>query len=182
MGRSLSAQRRLLAAFCGGFFGAIARYLLSSVIQTCAGKGWPYDILIINLSGALILALVTTIAEATSLVGPTRRLFINVGFLGSYTTFSTFALGDVQLFSKGQWLPALLYVIFSILGGVLLVMLGDVLGQSSIRLARCAKQKSTSQTPPTFSLQHTTKADHPDIQGDSSLPDLTSEGEFRHPH
>ncbi len=97
MTRSLSARRRIIAVLCGGFFGTITRFALSTIMQGWLGKGWPYDLLLINVTGALLLAFVTTLADATFLVGPTRRLFINVGFLGAYTTFSSLALGDVLL-------------------------------------------------------------------------------------
>src|SRR5437588_9532727 len=110
MSTSLSARRRLFAVLSGGFCGTITRYLLSMLIQGWLGKSWPYDILFINITGAFILALVTTLADATVLIGPTRRLLINVGFLGAYTTFSSLALGDVLLFTKDQWLLALLYL------------------------------------------------------------------------
>src|SRR5438105_15435965 len=90
-----SLRRRLIAVLCGGFCGTITRYLLSGLIQSYLGKAWPYDILFINVTGAFILSFATTLAETTLLVGPTRRLFINVGFLGAYTTFSSLALGHV---------------------------------------------------------------------------------------
>jgi protein CrcB len=136
MSRALSARRRLIAVLCGGFFGTLARYVLSGLIQAWLGKAWPYDILFINLTGALLLAFVTTLADATFLVGPTRRLFINVGFLGAYTTFSTFTLGTDVLLSGGQWLPALLYVLMSIIGGMAAVLFGDWLGQWLISKTR----------------------------------------------
>ena len=129
MARTLTPRRRLLAVMAGGFLGAIARYLLSLFVQSHLGKAWPYDILLINITGALALAFVTTLADATFLIGPTRRLFINVGFLGAYTTFSSLALGDILLFVGGKWLPALLYLFLSLIGGVLAVFLGDWLGQ-----------------------------------------------------
>ena len=81
MHTSLSARRRIIAVLIGGFCGTVTRYLLSLFIQSWLGKSWPYDILLINITGALVLAFVTTLADATFLVGPTRRLFINVGFL-----------------------------------------------------------------------------------------------------
>jgi CrcB protein len=129
MAQTLSARRRILAVFCGGFLGTLARYFLSAVIQGWFDKGWPYDILLINLSGALLLAFVTTLADATFLVGPTRRLLITTGFMGAYTTFSSLALGDILLFSKWQIIPALLYLLLSLAGGICAVLLGDWLGQ-----------------------------------------------------
>jgi CrcB protein len=133
---TLSLRRCLLAVFCGGFLGTLVRYFLSLSIQNWLGKGWPYDILIINLTGALLLALVNTLADATFLVGPTRRLLINTGFMGAYTTFSSLALGDILLFSKGQLIPALLYLALSIAGGLCAVLLGNWLGQRLIALFR----------------------------------------------
>ncbi|MBO0790773.1 MAG: fluoride efflux transporter CrcB [Ktedonobacteraceae bacterium] len=136
--KPVSMLRSGIAVLCGGFCGSITRYLLGLLIQSYLGKGWPYDILLINLTGACALALITVLAEARFLVGPTLRLFINVGFLGAYTTFSSLALGDYQLFASGQVLPALLYFFASLWGGVLAVMLGDWLGQRLVRKTRRA--------------------------------------------
>lgn len=136
MARTLTARRRLFAVTSGGFLGAIARYLLSLLVQSHLGKAWPYDILLINITGALALAFITALADATFLIGPTRRLFINVGFLGAYTTFSTLALGSILLFSAGHWLPALLYLFLSLSGGMLAVLVGDWLGQRVVGWGR----------------------------------------------
>lgn len=132
---ALSTRRRIVAVLCGGFCGTITRYLLSGLIQSYLGKSWPYDILFINVTGAFILSFVTILADTTLLVGPTRRLFINVGFLGAYTTFSSLALGDVLLAANGNALAALLYLALSIPGGVLAVLLGDVLAQWCVERA-----------------------------------------------
>ena len=159
---SLSLSRRLLAIFCGGFFGTIVRYLLSMLIQSYLGKSWPYDILIINITGAFVLAFITTLADASVLIGPTRRLLINVGFLGAYTTFSSLALGDVLLFANGRWLLALLYLVLSIAGGIIAVLLGDISGRWSIR-------QTKNRTKPRAT--EGTKEDHLDVQDDVLLPD-----------
>jgi CrcB protein len=132
----LTTRRSVIAVLCGGFCGTVTRYLLGLLIQSSIGKGWPYDIFLINVSGAFVLALVMVLAEARFLVGPTRRLFINVGFIGAYTTFSSLALGDDLLFASGQLLPALLYFFASLWGGVLAVLLGDWLGQWLVRKGR----------------------------------------------
>lgn len=137
----------------GGFLGAITRYLLSAIIQGALGKGWPYDIFVINLTGAFVLALVTTLADTTTLIGPTRRLFINVGFLGAYTTFSSMALGDVLLLGQGRWLAASLYLLLSIPGGIALALLGDTIGRWLVKKLRRAptpareRQRSSAPLP-----------------------------------
>lgn len=138
------------------------RYLLSMLIQSSLGKSWPYDILCINVTGAFVLAFITTLADASVLIGPTRRLVINVGFLGAYTTFSSLVLGDVLLFANGEWLLALLYVFLSIGGGVVAVLAGDVLGQW------CVKQTKKRFTP---RIREMTKEKHLDVQDDLLLPD-----------
>lgn len=129
MSHTLSLRRRLGAVFCGGFCGTLVRYWLSLLIQQTLGKGWPYDILLINITGAFLLALITTLADAALWIGPTRRLFLGVGFLGAYTTFSSLALGDLQLFRAGNSVPALLYLLLSWLVGLLAVFSGIVLGR-----------------------------------------------------
>ena len=149
---TLSRRRRLLAVLSGGFFGAIARFLLSLLIQSHFGKGWPYDILFINTTGAFVLAFVTALADATFLIGPTRRLFITVGFLGAYTTFSALALGDVLLFASGNWFPAQLYMLLSMTGGVLAVLVGDRLGQRVI--SRRTRRSPVHDAMPEFSSDH----------------------------
>jgi CrcB protein len=120
----------------GGFCGTLARAWLSPLLQACFGKSWPYDILLINLSGALALALAAVLAEATFLIGPTRRLLVAVGFLGAYTTFSSLALGDILLLTAGRWLAAALYLLLSLGGGVAAVLLGIWLGQHCLALRR----------------------------------------------
>lgn len=129
MSRTLSWHRQLSAVLCGGFCGTITRYWLSQWIQAHMGKAWPYDIFLINITGAMVLAFITTLADETFLIGPTRRLFINVGFLGAYTTFSSLVLGDVQLATGGYWLSAVSYLFLSLVIGILAVLCGKALGQ-----------------------------------------------------
>ena len=185
MATTLSRRRQLLAVAVGGFFGTISRYWLSIGIQSALGKGWPYDIFIINITGAFVLSFVTTLADATFLVGPTRRLFINVGFLGAYTTFSTFALGDVLLAIHGNWLSALLYVVVSLLGGIVAVILADLLGQWVVARARrprnVPKPVSATLAEATEAFLHPEQnnEDHLDIQDDLLIPDNSNETRHR---
>ena len=135
----------------GGFLGAITRYLLSETMQAVLGKGWPYDIFVINLTGAFALALITALADTTTLIGPTRRLFINVGFLGAYTTFSSLALGDVLLLGQGRWLAASLYLLLSIPGGIGMALLGETAGRwlvNKLRRAPALAQERQRRTAP----------------------------------
>ncbi len=157
MSSALSARRRLCTVVVGGFFGTITRVLLSALIQTTFGKAWPFDIFLINITGALLIALVTTLADATLLIGPTRRLFINVGFLGAYTTFSSLALGSLQLFADGHWLPASLYLVASLGGGLLAVLLGNAIGQWIIDRVKSASQQAGRNIGRPLSQKHELK-------------------------
>ncbi len=167
----------------GGFCGTITRYLLSLAIQAWLGKGWPYDILLINITGALLLALVTTFADATFLIGSTRRLFINVGFLGAYTTFSSLALGDVLLAAGHQWLPAFLYLLLSLFGGMGAVVIGDVLGQAIIsaagRSARPVKMVQTEVKGQKLPTDGILSPDHVDVDDDLLIPEIEEESANR---
>ena len=163
-------RRRILAVLCGGFCGTVTRYLLSIVLQGWLGKGWPYDIFLINITGAFVLAFVTTLADATFLIGPTRRVFINVGFLGAYTTFSSLALGDVQLFRNGMWLAGGLYLVLSLLGGILAVIVGDACGRWFIRKVRKGSNKS-GKAVPSSPLEKVPVGEHVDVEDDVLLGD-----------
>ncbi len=172
MATTLSARRRILAVFAGGFCGTIARTLLSMLIQSRLGNSWPYDILLINLTGAFLLAFFTTLADATFLIGPTRRLFINVGFLGAYTTFSSLALGDILQFEKGHWLPGLLYMVLSITGGILAVLAGDLLGQVCVKRIRPGSNLAARGILNILPADVSEQNGHVDIQDDVLLPDV----------
>lgn len=133
---TLSTRRRLLAVLAGGFLGTLARAGLSLLFQSWWGNGWPVDILVINVSGAFLLALVTLLADATFLLGPTRRLFLTTGLLGAYTTFSSLALGEVLLLGRAAWLAALGYMALSLLGGMAAVLVGNRTGQMVVARLR----------------------------------------------
>ena len=176
MGTTLSARRRILAVFTGGFCGTITRALLSMFIQSHLGNAWPFDILFINLSGAFLLAFFTTLADTTFLIGPTRRLFINVGFLGAYTTFSSLALGDILQFEKGHWFPGILYLALSIAGGILAVLAGDFFGLVCVKSFRSGKKAALRKTASNLPDEENVQDGHVDIQDDLLLPD-TGEAE-----
>ncbi len=164
-----SLARRILAVFCGGFCGTLLRVVVSGLVQDWLGSAWPYDILLINITGALLLAFLTTLADAAMFVGPTRRLLLNVGFLGAYTTFSSLALGDVLLAGRGEVL-ALLYLLLSVAGGLLAVLAGDLLARRCILLVRRSSLKELAQEPVerprSTALNETISQEHIDLQDD----------------
>jgi CrcB protein len=123
------AQPPVLAAIAlGGALGAPARYEITRLIQVPAG-GFPWDIFWINISGSLVLGfLLVLIIERFS---PSRYLrpFLAVGFLGTYTTYSTYTVGADQLVRGGHAATAATYVVVSAMVGFAAVWLGILGGR-----------------------------------------------------
>lgn len=109
----------------GGFLGAISRYYLSGYLQTKHTLPLPLGTLVINLLGSFLLGLLLGL----SINSPTYS-FLATGFLGAFTTFSTFELEAVELFRKGLVKLALFYLAASVLLGLALAALGYWLGKT----------------------------------------------------
>lgn len=93
------------------------------------GATFPYGNLIINLSGSFILGLFMTLVTDRFLIDPQWRLLITIGFLGSYTTFSSYAYESVALILSGQTVPGLINLFGSAFLGGLAVIVGIVFGR-----------------------------------------------------
>lgn len=117
---------KLCAVGLGGFAGALLRYGMSVWIP--AVHGFPWGILMINWTGCLFLGWFLTAAGRKFRIHPHLALAIGTGFVGAYTTFSTFAVDTVHLMQQGQLAEALLYILSSVLIGVLLAFAGVRLG------------------------------------------------------
>lgn len=111
----------LLVGF-GGIFGSITRYALGKVIAKNAKTRFPIRTFIINITGAFLLGFLTA-----NNFGRYLYLVLGEGFLGSYTTFSTFMFEGFTLFSDNQKLNAISYIILSILIGVIGFVLGSMI-------------------------------------------------------
>ena len=97
---------RWIAIFLGGGLGALARYELGGLVQRSAGGFFPWGTLVVNATGCLAIGVLATLLEERSSLGPTWRLFLLVGVLGGYTTFSSFGLETWRLVESGDWLRA----------------------------------------------------------------------------
>ena len=106
----------------GGFFGAISRYALGEWIHT--NNGFPLGTLLINLIGCFLLGWFLTFVNQRTKVNPNLILLIGTGFIGSFTTFSTFSVETITLFEQGLLFLGLLYCLSSIIFGLLLSYLG----------------------------------------------------------
>ena len=107
----------------GGGVGAIARYALGVWIAERLGTAFPWGTWIINVTGSLVIGLVLTVLTER-VVDPAWRLLLVVGFLGGYTTFSSYTFEALTLARAGEWPFALAYVLGSNVVGLLAVTLG----------------------------------------------------------
>jgi fluoride exporter len=122
----LSAIRSPLAISLGAIAGALSRYYLTNWFTQIFGTHFPYSTFFINLSGCLSMGFFVTVAIEKSLL-PDIRLLVATGFLGAYTTFSTYGLDSLTLLNSGKVSLASLYWGGSAVLGILSVQLGIML-------------------------------------------------------
>jgi CrcB protein len=109
----------------GGFLGSVARYLLGGWISNRYRGAFPIATFLINVSGSFILGLFLTLTTERVFVDPRWRLFVSVGFIGAYTTFSTFEYETERLASAGGLAVAAANVALSVAAGFLAVWIGS---------------------------------------------------------
>jgi fluoride exporter len=98
-----------IAIALGAVPGALCRFYLTRFCVQWFGTGFPYGTFLINLSGSLLMGFATTLLLSQAVPSPELRAFITVGFLGAYTTFSTYALETATLLHSGAWFKTLVY-------------------------------------------------------------------------
>lgn len=114
----------------GGFFGAVTRYAVSLWIGQRWGRSFPLGTFFINVSGSFLIALVMSLSTERLMINPQWRLFLAVGFLGAYTTFSTFEYETGSLLRDGEWMVAMLNVVLSVLAGFIALKIGEVIAKT----------------------------------------------------
>ena len=115
----------------GGFLGAIARYMLGTYIGSRYGVRFPYGTFVINMSGCFLIGLILTLlARATA--SQYWRYLIPIGFVGAYTTFSTFEYETLRAIQDGQLMTGLLNVLLSLTLGFVAVWVGSVIGRTMV--------------------------------------------------
>jgi len=108
----------------GGAVGAIARYQLAAMIQARIPAGFPWGTFMVNITGCLVMGVATTLLTERLVVHPNWRFLIPIGFIGAYTTFSTFELETFRAITEGAWLVGGANVVGSVDEG--LIAISDV--------------------------------------------------------
>lgn len=115
---------QLFAIAAGGSIGAVMRYLVSTGVQGWFGKGFPYGTLVVNVLGSLAMGLLYELFLQRMSVSPEIRAVLLVGFLGAFTTFSTFSIETINLIEQGDLLKAMLNILASVVLCVLAAWCG----------------------------------------------------------
>ncbi|MEE8225267.1 MAG: fluoride efflux transporter CrcB [Kiloniellales bacterium] len=117
-------MKQLLVVAAGGAVGAVARYLVYVLAGQFLGTGFPFGTLIVNIVGSFIMGVLVEGMALAWTIGEQMRLFLAVGILGAFTTFSTFSLDVGLLYERGKIALIALYVSVSVIGSIGALFLG----------------------------------------------------------
>jgi fluoride exporter len=115
-----------LLVMLGGGIGALARYWLQGVVHRSTGPGFPYGTVVVNVAGCFVIGLLMVGMEERFLVNPSLRVFLTVGILGGFTTFSSFSYETIALLRDGEVLFGAMNVIVSVTVCLAATYLGTV--------------------------------------------------------
>lgn len=111
----------ILLVALGGAIGSVFRYILGLIVIKI---NFPLNTLLINILGAIFIGIIVGLSESKNIVSDNYKLFLQVGFCGGFTTFSTFSLESINLIEKENYLLAVLYIIFSVIFCLIGVIIG----------------------------------------------------------
>lgn len=121
-------SKALLVAL-GGAAGALARYWLGGKINSYWPMPFPLGTFVVNVSGSFIIGFTMALIGERIAVSPSWRLLIAVGFVGAYTTFSTYEYETLKLIEEGNVLSAALNIVLSVILGFAAVWMGSTIAR-----------------------------------------------------
>ncbi|WP_174801411.1 fluoride efflux transporter CrcB [Martelella limonii] len=113
----------------GGGLGASCRYLVGVFAVRAIGHGFPWGTFIVNVVGSLLIGLLVEAVARLLNQSADMRMFLVTGFLGGFTTFSSFSLDAMNMIERGDYAPAAIYVGSSVILGLLAVFAGLAIGR-----------------------------------------------------
>jgi CrcB protein len=120
---------QLIAIASGGAVGALFRFWVSSGVYSLLGRGFPYGTLAVNVLGSLVMGFLYVLLLERTAVSAELRGVLLIGFLGAFTTFSTFSIETLNLIEQAELLKAALNILLSVVACVLACWLGLVVGR-----------------------------------------------------
>jgi len=121
-------QRLLWIAFAGSL-GTLARYGLAGIVQNTANSGFPWGTVAVNLIGTFLFGAVWSLAEERLVISGETRLIILTGFMGAFTTFSTFMFETGSFLRDDQWVMAFANLGLQVSAGIICLFLGFAVGR-----------------------------------------------------
>lgn len=125
----MEATTKILAVAIGGAFGAVARHLVNVSPLATVFDRFPLPTFLINISGSFLIGFLMVLLTDRFVVSEALRMALLVGFLGAFTTFSTFEMEIYQLRSESAYLVAGLYLMLSVAAGFVAVLAGVRIGR-----------------------------------------------------
>lgn len=124
-----------ILVMAGGAIGAALRYHAGRLCLALLGPGWPWGTLFVNVAGGLVMGLVAGWLGLRGTGGDGARLFLAVGVLGGFTTFSSFSLETMVMIERGEILSALTYILVSVIASVGALAIGLGLAKTVVGAA-----------------------------------------------
>ena len=113
----------------GGGIGAGIRYWMSGAVQRWAGGLFPYGIFVVNSLGCLVIGVLMSSLEERFLINPSLRVFLTIGILGGFTTFSSFSYETISLLRDAEYFYATLNVLLTTVTCLTATYIGTVIGE-----------------------------------------------------
>ncbi|MCW8908500.1 MAG: fluoride efflux transporter CrcB [Sedimenticola sp.] len=120
---------QVLTIAAGGAVGAVMRYWVSTGVYLTLGRGFPYGTLVVNVLGSLVMGFLYILFLERMSVSPEWRAALLVGFLGAFTTFSTFSIETLNLIEQADYMKAGLNMLVSVLACLLACWVGVIMGR-----------------------------------------------------
>ncbi len=119
----------IVLVFLGGGIGAAARYLMQGAVYRLVGSAFPYGTLAVNVTGSFLIGVLMVVFEERYMVQPALRIFLTIGVLGGFTTFSSFSFETFALLREGSIVAGLLNALVSVAACLGATWVGAALGR-----------------------------------------------------